>query len=233
MFEVCKSLNEAYLYLLTTREKQRLWTILTFAAGDERVDVEREGRYYVFTSVASLGGQMFNLARDALTELGYYGPGIDGGRELAHSVKEGFEQRALRSGDFDREGHAEEHMIVEIARILRQEREIRNALPPRGIILNSDTPCTVHDAKPSSSLAGWPRSCTAKLFRLAQENPAIQWSVFYMRRFGALNEKGMTVAKVGRAFQTAKGPRQGRPGNIDIYPYTADMLTQARKFDLV
>lgn len=233
MFEVCKSLDEAYLYLLTTRERQRLWTILTFAGVDEKVDAEREGIYYVFTSVAAIGGQMFNLARDALTELGYYGPGIDGGRELAHSVKEGFELRARKNGDFDKEGHAEEHMIADIPRILRQEQAYRGALPARGIILNSDTPCTLLDSKPSSSLPGWPVSCTAKLCRLAQLNPAIQWSVFYMRKFGTLKVKKNGAAAVGRAFQTAKGPRPARPGNIDIYPYTHEMMTQARKFDLL
>jgi len=231
MFEVCRSLDEAYTHLLFTREKQRLWTILTFATAAEDVDIKRQGRYYVFTSTASFGGQMFNRARAALTDTGHYGKGVIGGIPLAHAAKEGLGIRALRLGDYDQEGHAEEHMIESIPRILAQEVESRGALPARGIILNSDTPCTTADKNPSSTLPGWPASCTAKLCQLAKSHPQIQWHVFYMRKFGAL--QGKSVVDVGRTFTAAKRLQGVAVSNIDMYPYTQLMMGQAQQFDLL
>jgi hypothetical protein len=103
----------------------------------------------------------------------------------------------LMEGDPDelgvvQEGHAEEFLINYFTTAVAMVKDIKFVT-----IYVTHSPCTVHDAKPSRSLPGWPKSCTAKLSKLASDHPEYHFSIVFLQKFGMLasNKAPQTMLK--------------------------------------
>lgn len=79
------------------------------------------------------------------------------------------------------EGHAEEFLISFFDTAVAIVKNIKFVT-----IYLTHSPCTVNDRKPSHSMPGWPTSCTAKLSKLAADNPQYHFTIVFMEKFGGL-----------------------------------------------
>ena len=111
-------------------------------------------------------------------------------------------------------GHAEEDFIRHFGAALADAATTFGSTPSTIIIFNSDSPCAPADPQCSSTLVGWPRSCTEKLKTLAAAYPAKMFRVFYLKRYRARSD-----AEIGAPFA-------GLP-NITIEPYMDHMRATA------
>ena len=93
-------------------------------------------------------------------------------------------------------GHSEEVMIKDFPRVMGKETQRAMAgknpdekeLRVKIIVYNSDSPCTTEDKSTSCNLPGWPVTCTAKLLKLANDHPDIEFEVYWYRAYKTLAE---------------------------------------------
>jgi len=146
---------------------------------------------------------MHNIGKTILEFGGFYGEDMPEGRELAKHLGDFFKAKAEDADLVRFGGHSEESMIRDFEKVLTNERSLGSKLQAM-LIINSDSPCTTEDRGGSNNLEGWPASCMAKLVTLANKNPTIEFTVFYKRRYGKLDEG----AKAARTkAQTELGKR--------------------------
>jgi|GEM_PF-2049779 len=222
MYARKSTLAAAYQYLATHKQKGQLWTILHFDEGSS---------YFIFLSSQTEGQQMFGVASKILEGSGFYTQFLSQPRPsqlsrnftrsitagMADSLKEfGMARDAIAPG-----GHAEEWMIRHFDEVLAQAQHQLGQQPTRAIVLNSDSPCTIRDGKPSNNLPGWPPSCTQKLAMLAHRYCSLDWTVFYYKRFGFHSNK--TDREIQNMMRASSGAR-----GIAIYPYNSAMKTTAK-----
>jgi hypothetical protein len=177
-------------------DPQRLWSIL----------VGPSLTHYVYFSDRNHGQQMHNIGKTILEFAGLYGTGQRAGRELAKDLGDMFKAQADEEGLVRFGGHSEESMIKDFPKVLANEIK----LEPKGVgmvILNSDSPCTTQDRGGSNNLPGWPASCMAKLVTLANQNPKFEFTVFFLRRYGKLDE-GARAAREKAKTQLGKSAKK-------------------------
>jgi hypothetical protein len=189
-------------------------------------------------------------------------------RPFVQAMAEAFKDKAIAAKSVRFGGHAEEFMIQDFARVLRDEQDraassspaARPKSTPQFLVLNSDSPCTTGDKGGSSNLAGWPPSCMAKLVELADQNPDFEFVVFFLRRYGKLDEGSKQAVARARQELTKPGQKPGKEevavlaeryrnqgvaqflkglaganrgaarGHISIYPFTGELKQNSEQF---
>ncbi len=167
---------------LVDSQRRKVGALLTFQnQAKKMVDA-----CFLFESVENLDSQLINRYPDPLKISGESRadmPHLLGARQAAiGSVLAVMEPDDL---GLEQPGHAEEFLIRNFGAACSQVDDIAYVT-----IYLSHSPCTTHDAAPSNSLPGQPRSCTAKFQLLAATYPQYHFSVCYWREFGYLEGKG-------------------------------------------
>lgn len=80
------------------------------------------------------------------------------------------------------EGHAEEFLIGYFDTAVAIAQDVKYVT-----IYLTHSPCTQSDRKPSHSLPGWPKSCTAKFATLAANHPDYSFTIVFLKKFGHLS----------------------------------------------
>jgi hypothetical protein len=211
MAKRCQTLVEAFQFVDLKRsddqkrgDQPSLWTILRCPSG----------AHYVYFSDRNPGQQMHNIAstilqyRDSFQqamlkiapekreEPSLPPDNLHMVRDFVQEMGELLKDAAVQRNQERWGGHAEEAMIQHFPKVLLEENKVRGAeQAAQFVILNSDSPCTTQDKGGSNNLAGWPASCTAKLLKLADDHQDIEFVVFFMRRYGVMDE-GADAAKL-------------------------------------
>jgi hypothetical protein len=228
-----KSIHSAYKYInrSTSSTNKKLWTIIFFERGLKVVS-----DYYVFTSAPYVVNAMHGIAAKILAFKGVdhaSNPDVVG--SLTRKFTDAFTDRYFLNGGEEMGGHAEEFLAKFMHKIYP---EVIVNRPDTAVILNSDSPCTCYDNRPSKALTAkhpkdpnrtynFNESCTTKLNQLAMLIPEIpNWEIYYRKKWGVLTAKKGTNELLNN--RDSAESQIANMHNISIHPFTSMMEFQCK-----
>ena len=236
MLFIARYAGDAWNYLrrTTVGANQRLWSIVYF----EDNHLRPVSSYYTFVSDPYVGNVMHGVAKEVLALSGFeMGPYLPG---LTRKFSDVFRDEHFAGGGMEMGGHAEEQFARNFHTFYQG---VIAAGARTAIILNSDSPCTLADVRPSHALTAkrpenplvtftYGISCTTKLNQLAGNlRDAIpRWELYYRRPFGVLTARGGSAAVLGARDRAESQLLSAQ--NIVIRRFHAGMESTARMYGL-
>ncbi|MCP3964757.1 MAG: hypothetical protein GY750_04690 [Lentisphaerae bacterium] len=236
MIAIYKDIHDAYnyIYRITQSQRKKLWTILFFERGAIHKVVSD---YYVFTSAPYVGNVMHKVAAKALEFQGVnYHDNPEQVRHMTRALSDKLQGDFFAAGGDERGGHAEDFLLKCMYFVYA---EVMGNRPDTAVLLNSDSPCTLFDSRPSKAVTvTHPKhpdrklvfndSCTAKVDQLAAEMRDVipHWILYYRKKWGVCCARRGSADVLAARDQALAQMNSLR--NISVHPFTAAMEDQCK-----